>query len=256
MTLDLWELFEGWQETPTDMAAREIIGRDGQPALQLRVEMGLLQLQPTGRPDGGRPSGFPSALEHIRHELCLHARVETTDWRELQREISQLNYRRVAYSSLVDAAVEEEQTDAAERWLGAAIDDIEACLERLTLMRDHKAPSMSPELRSLLPTLVFNRARQRSQRWVLRGEHEHAIEEVDDGAAQLAIVLQQLDSNADPAEDAGVRFLQSLSARLRRQFNIDKTLQEQLAEAIENEDFEAAARLRDALSRRDQESEP
>ena len=51
-------------------------------------------------------------------------------------------------------------------------------------------------------------------------------------------------------EDGMVQHLRKMEATLREQFNIGPTLQEQLEQAVANEDYELAAKLRDALKRR------
>ena len=51
-------------------------------------------------------------------------------------------------------------------------------------------------------------------------------------------------------EDGMVQHLRKMENSLRELHGIEATLQEQLDQAVANEDYETAARLRDALRRR------
>ena len=48
-----------------EVIAREVQARDGRTVIQIRVELGVLQLEVTGRPDGSRPHGFTTYLEYL-----------------------------------------------------------------------------------------------------------------------------------------------------------------------------------------------
>ena len=61
---DLTPLFESWPYEPGRVNARRITGRDGRPKLQLRIDMGVMQMEMEGRPDGQRPEGFESLLAY------------------------------------------------------------------------------------------------------------------------------------------------------------------------------------------------
>jgi len=45
---------------------RTLKGKDGMPKIQLRVDLGLLQMNAEGRPDGKKPFGHESLLNIIR----------------------------------------------------------------------------------------------------------------------------------------------------------------------------------------------
>ena len=50
-------------------------------------------------------------------------------------------------------------------------------------------------------------------------------------------------------EDRMVQHLRQVEAKLRQQYEIDATLDEQLQQAIADEDYERAAQLRDAMKK-------
>ena len=57
MRRDIDEALQGWPNNadPGDVIVREIVARDGRKVLQIRVELGVLQIEVEGRPDGVRP---------------------------------------------------------------------------------------------------------------------------------------------------------------------------------------------------------
>mgnify|MGYP000128082605 CR=1 FL=1 len=252
MTLDLDELTSGWDCPPGELRARLIVGRDGQEQLQLRVDLGVIQMYPDGRPDGERYRGFPTAREFIEHEFRMpNCRVEPADWQELDREIQQFNYRRMAYATIAEEALQIGDEERALRCLHGALRDIESCLAGLALVARHEANSEA--YAGLRPTLVFDRARLTAQLRIIEGLFEEALEEAQAGAAALEALLVELGYDEEQREtDPALHYLRRLGQQLRREYGIAQTLHEQLEEAIENEDFETAARIRDELNARRQ----
>lgn len=72
MITDLHALLDGWEYEPGKISVRKIIGRDGREKIQTRVDLGLLQCEADGRPDGQRPQGCESLLEYYRKRLRDH----------------------------------------------------------------------------------------------------------------------------------------------------------------------------------------
>jgi hypothetical protein len=72
MQHDLDEVIKGWPFNPDrgEQLARVVRAGDGREVLQVRVELGLLQLEVTGRPDGVRPHGFDSYLDYLLHRAA------------------------------------------------------------------------------------------------------------------------------------------------------------------------------------------
>ncbi len=69
MRRDLDEAIQGWpyDPEPGEIIAREVQARDGRTVVQVRVELGVLQLEMSGRPDGTRPHGFATYLAYLRY---------------------------------------------------------------------------------------------------------------------------------------------------------------------------------------------
>jgi len=69
MNRDLTDILKEWPYEPGELHVRLIEGADGEPKLQVRLDLGLLQMNVEGRPDGERPHGYDSLLEY--HEARL-----------------------------------------------------------------------------------------------------------------------------------------------------------------------------------------
>jgi len=66
--MDITQALRGWSFEPGQVNVRLIRGNDGKPKLQLRLDLGLLQMELDGRPDGKRPHRAPTELAfHKKH---------------------------------------------------------------------------------------------------------------------------------------------------------------------------------------------
>lgn len=252
MTLDLDELTAGWECPPGQLRARVVVGRDGQEFLQLRVDLGVMQMNLAGRPDGERYRGFPGVRDYVEHELCVvDPQFDPQAWQDLDRELQQTNYRRMAFAAAAEDALQGNDEAVATRYLTHALADVESCLGQITLLRRHGKDDDGHA--ALLPTLVFDRARLVAQLRIIEGRFEEAIEDAETGASALEEALAELGYDDEHREDdPGLRYLRTLGMQLRREYGVAHTLREQLDEALANEDYEAAARLRDELKARQQ----
>src|SRR5579872_6089660 len=76
---DIGPILKGWDFEPGTLNVRKINGADGSPKLQMRLDLGLLQMEMTGRPDGVRPHGCESLLDHFEKLLVDHQTRHGTD---------------------------------------------------------------------------------------------------------------------------------------------------------------------------------
>lgn len=239
MNLDLDELIGDWNAPDEEVSARVVGGRDGAEVLQLRVDLGLLQMFLDGRPDGSSRD-------------ALRTGAAASD--ELHRELQQYNYRRLALSSLAEEALRKNDLQRAGNYLRRALRDIEHCLSILDEV-EGCGEDWEDSLAMLGSTLIFNRARLLANLRAAEGYYDEAIEEAQRGVRELINELDGADADLDcgaPNDNPAIRYLCQLEERLRKQHGISLTLKEKLEHAIEHEDFEAAARLRDELRTRSQ----
>src|SRR6478672_7983126 len=99
MSLDLNSLLKDWPHEFGSIKVRKVAGLDGREKLQLRIDLGLLQMEMEGRPDGQRPHNCESyLLYHQRRALRAAERGEEYELTseqcgELQQEGIQYYHR-------------------------------------------------------------------------------------------------------------------------------------------------------------------
>ena len=69
---DITPLLSGWDYEAGAINVRKVPGLDGREKLQMRLDLGLLQMELTGRPDGHRPHGRESFLDYFEELVADH----------------------------------------------------------------------------------------------------------------------------------------------------------------------------------------
>jgi hypothetical protein len=59
------QILKDWPYDPETVNVRVVRADDGREVIQMRIDMGLLQLETTGRPDGSRPSGHETYYDYL-----------------------------------------------------------------------------------------------------------------------------------------------------------------------------------------------
>ena len=281
---DITPIIEGWEPQPDGgVTARIVQDVDGTEQLQLRLDLGVLQMGLVGRPDGTRPGGKESLLALYRERVGASASlVEFTDdeWGALDAEIMQYYHRRIGMLATASRAQARSQPEQAAAYYSVAAGDGAHNLAIMDFIRanadDEEYIAAHEHYR---PLVLCHQTLAASQAEALNGNPEAAIDAVLAGIAQLEQLEppaedeepvdleeedevdeeeEEGDEDDDPDYDieGSIRALQRLQRELRRQYNIDQTLRERLDQAVADEDYEEAARLRDELSRRSQPGPP
>src|SRR5688572_29363669 len=76
---DIAPVLKGWDYESGSINVRKVAGVDGREKLQMRLDLGLLQMEVQGRPDGARPHGRESFLEYFEEQLAEHKRGAGND---------------------------------------------------------------------------------------------------------------------------------------------------------------------------------
>lgn len=106
MSKDISSILAGWPYEPDATSVRIVPGADGKDKIQLRLDLGLMQMEFHGRPDGIRPHGHESWLEHYQSLQRAHDqahpdsspfRLEPEDCAELLREGVQYYHRYLSF---------------------------------------------------------------------------------------------------------------------------------------------------------------
>lgn len=72
MSKDLTSILAGWPFEQQQFNVRIVAGDDGREKIQIRLDLGLIQLEFHGRPDGVRPEGQESYLHHFQGKQKTH----------------------------------------------------------------------------------------------------------------------------------------------------------------------------------------
>lgn len=249
MRRDIDEALSGWpyEPEPGEVLAREVRTRDGRTVVQIRVELGILQMETVGRPDGVRPHGFATYLDYLRHRAAgrgLAPEGNSPPWTmsehqtlEADREFVQFHHRRVAWLSL-------EKHDKA-------LLDADHTLSLMDFIRRHgRSPDSVASQERLRGLVLFQRTRAAAAVALQRDRPEEAIEAVREGIERLnahRLAWEQENENDDTPNGALLEQLQILETDIRKNFKVPKSLKEQLEEAVSAEDYEKAAQIRDQM---------
>lgn len=252
MRRDMDDVIQGWPFEPGETIAREVRARDGRTVIQIRVELGVLQLEVGGRPDGTRPHGFATYLDYLRYRAAGRGQApggKAPTWLmahenrvEADREFVQYSHRRGAWLTL-------------QRYDKALLDaDHTLALMDFVALHGGDADYIDSHER-YRGLVLFHRTRAAAAMALERRKPEEAIDIIREGVERIgshqARWVQEHDENETQAETL-IEQLRVLEHEIRTNFAVEKTLREQLDEAVATEDYELAARLRDQIRSRAQ----
>jgi hypothetical protein len=243
---DISHLLDDWDYQPGQVIVRRFKAKDGREKIQLRVDLGLLQMCVEGRPDGKRPFGYPSLLEYYRGRLHkyvgAHAgsdegfKLEPEDCSRLQLEALQYHHRYICLLQLEDYA--------------GVVRDAERNLAVFDFVNKHAAnEELAWSLQQFRPQLLMVLTRARAAQALEAKDHALAIQQIEEGLEQIRAFCQE-HGRSEAAETSGeVQSLESWleEIRAKRPLSRREKLERALREAINSEDYERAAKVRDEL---------
>jgi hypothetical protein len=237
---DIDPILRDWPYEPGEISARLVRAVDGREVLQMRVEMGVLQLETEGRPDGQKPEGAETYLDYLAaaaEEAGASFRLSAEQCAEADREFMQFYHRRVCWLSL--------------REFRRATCDADHTLRFMDLVRDASPDEeWTTAHEQYRPFVLFHRTQASTLATLEEQGPEEAQRELNEGIERFRALFAQYDAPEQFDDDELVSRLFELRETLREQYNLKPSLKEQLADAVAAEEYELAARLRDELSRR------
>jgi hypothetical protein len=231
------EILGQWPYDPDAVSVRMVEGMDGRKLIQMRIEMGLLQLETSGRPDGERPEGAPTYLDYLRGKSRKNGDTylfSVEECAEADREFIQYYHRRICWLAM--------------REFRKAVRDADHTLKLMDLCRSHSPDeewTISHE--QYRPFVLFHRIQADALAELDANGPEAAVEAVNRGLERLRQVYEDFGDEVAFDENELVDRLFEFRETLRDRFDVGKTLDEQLAEAVAAEEYEKAAKLRDAI---------
>lgn len=250
--VDLHATLQDWPYDPEKISVRKILGGDGSVRIQMRVELGIVQMEPDGRPDGVKPRGCATLLDYYKRRLARHQQRNGTglgfslsaeDCAAIRQEAALLYRRYVAYFVL-------EEYDKVARDCAHSLDLFDLCAEHAMEEEDRVA------LDDYRPYVAMMRARGLAYHAIHEGEPDSALAHVNRGILDIKAQFEQTGATEAMENSDELRILRVLSSELQAKMPEDSVVvtRKALKEAIAAERFEEAARLRDVL--REHFSEP
>lgn len=244
MTLDIDQALEGWGFNAGVPQARLVQAADNREVLQLRIDLGLLQMETAGRPDGTRPHGCATYFHYLREQARVADRtgqsfvLSEEQCSEADREFYQFYHRRICWLAL--------------RTYGKAIQDADHTLAFMDFVRDHSPSEAYTQAHEQYRGLViFHRTQAAAALALDRKDAERAIDAIREGLRRMEKFYINLEAQEQFEEDLMVQQLRKMEESIRKTHQIEATLEEQLQAAVAREDYEGAARLRDQLRQRE-----
>jgi UvrB/uvrC motif len=241
--IDLRRLFKNWPYDP-DNDARILRGEDGREILQVRTPLGIEQFEMEGRPDGARPHGMESALEfHLRRleEAKLarreaHFELSARECAELFNEGMLYYFRYARMFQLKEWARTVRDTGRNLR----AFDFVHRYARR---EEDQQF------LERWRPYILRVNASAAAMLEVEKQAHNKALRIVNDAIEKLQSLEKLEDETFKFEQDRSLTALQELASQIQvnRPRSELEALEEQLQRAVQEQEFEEAAQLRDRI---------
>ena len=227
---DISNILKGWVYEQGKLNVRIVEANDGRELIQLRIELGMIQMEIEGRPDGLLQDGFTSLLTLCK-EQGVQDGLNPETCRRLREEGVQRSHRSAALFGL-------------GRWK-ETIRDCSDNLELFDLCHNHAVEEQDRRaLEQFRGSVIALRARAAAEWAVEEGSVPRAMAALDAGLEELR---QALGKDWEQSNES--QLLQGMKEALVPKLPPSERadLKERLAAAIENENYELAAILRDEI---------
>lgn len=237
---DIDHVLRDWPHEPGEISVRLVDAHDGREVLQMRIELGVMQLETTHRPDGQRPGGAETYFDYLL-ALAIHEgddfKLTEEQCGEVDRELVQFYHRRICWLALRE--YENAVRDADHNL--AFMDFVRSCSPAEEWTESHE---------QYRPFILFHRTQAAALAELEEKGPETAIEALNVGLDRMRELYVEGEAEDEFEEDEMVGRLIELRESLRDQYNVGQTLSERLADAISREQYELAAQLRDQIAHR------
>lgn len=265
MSLDIDPILSDWPYRPDEITVRAIEGADGRRKIQLRLDLGVMQMEVDGRPDGRKIHGCESWLAYHQDRQREHDAanpdgvpylLEPEDCAELMREGVQYYHRYISFWHL--------------QYYELCARDTERNLRLFAFVREHARNDQDKlQFDQWRPYVTMMHARAVATPLVQLEQWDAAINVLEAGIRRIERFLEEYGQSGQADQVGELVFLkrwqeelQGRVKKLRDGSNPDAdVVVDELAKlkadfqlAIQEERYEEAARLRDELQRRAGES--
>jgi hypothetical protein len=246
MDEDIRPIIKDWSYRPGKISVRKIVGDDGRHKIQMRLDLGMLQMEVTGRPDGTRPNDCESYYDYYRGQLEEYQKAHHTDigfelssedCRKLRDEALMYYHRYLACFILED--------------YDQVIDDTHKNLQLFDLCGKYAArKSDRLFLEQYRPYVIMMNTRAKAQQAAKSRKIPLAIDQIRAGLKAIKKLYDDVDESDEYTYSPEVSILKQLGRKMRKKLPADpvRLLEKKLEQAIKSEEFEEAALLRNQIS--------
>lgn len=258
MSQDIAHILDGWDFDPHELNVRIVSGQDGSRKIQMRIDLGLLQMEIDGRPDGKRPHGLESLFCYYQQQAKEYGegyRLSTEATEELFRERWQYYQRYLCLFHL--------------GYYDLVVRDTERNIALFEFVRKHSRRRRDQwRFDQYCPYALMMNTRARAEMSLQANNRKGAIEDIDRGCKRIEAFLQIYDRKVDENGGFELEFLHrwreellaaegddaqgSIEPEMSGSSSAVSALRTQLSEAVAVEDYEHAAILRDKIRRLEQ----
>jgi hypothetical protein len=250
---DILPLMKGWDYEPGTINVRKITGLDGKPKLQMRLDLGLLQMELTGRPDGAKPHGFDSLLDYYEAQLKEH---QSTNGSELgfhltSSECQSLREEAAMYYHRYLSLFVLEEFPAVVRDTARNLRVLDLCGKYALTQEDRIY------LEQYRPYIIMMNVRASASILFNEKKFKPALEIVREGLDSIKEFFARFGQVEAFGRSNEVKILKKFARDIRKKLPIDpiEKLKSQLEKAVAREQYEDAARLRDEIRKQTETAE-
>jgi hypothetical protein len=243
---DIASVLRGWAYEPGVINVRKIHGVDGMPKVQMRLDLGLLQMEMNGRPDGVRPHGHESLLEYYENQLTEHQKSHGTElgFHLNQSQCASLREEAVQYYHRYLSLFVLEEFSGVVRDTGRNLRLIDLCSKYADDEQDRLV------LEQYRPYITMMHSRANASLLVSEKKYPEALEKIEEGLADIKEFFIRFGQEDAYKESSEVRVLKKFARDIRKKVPVSPLtrLQRKLEKAIKDERYEEAAELRDKIT--------
>ncbi len=242
-SIDLRKVLQSWPYDP-EHDARILHGEDGREILQVRTPLGLEQYEMDGRPDGARPHGLESALEfHQRRFEEARIAGQEAEFELSPRECSELFHEGTLYYFRYVRLFQLKD------WARTIRDTARNLRAFDFLHRYARREEDQQFLEKWRPYILRVNASAAAMLQIEKNAYDRALSILTQAVAKIE-ALEELDDDTFTFErERSVIALRELASQIEKNRPLSELerLEHQLRRAIEKQEFERAAQLRDRL---------
>jgi len=245
LSKDIASILKGWDYEAGTINVRKVDGLDGSPKLQMRLDLGLLQMELTGRPDGSRPHGCESLLEYFEKQLNDHKQQHGTElgFHLSNNQCQSLREEAVQYYQRYLSLFVLEDFEGVVRDTQRNLRVLDICGQYADDEQDRLV------LEQYRPYIIMMNARAKASLAFNQTRYDEALRHVEEGLAGIKQFFERFGQEEVYKDSNEVRVLKRFAREIRRKLPVDPIarLRRKLEKAVKDERYEEAAKLRDQL---------